>query len=94
MDEETKKEYEKLQPVVMILMKDDDDWVDFNDLKKWEGETDARLLVEGIVNRDLDTFEAFMRGHTGDPLARPERAIIKTYLAWKLGLHQEQKENA
>jgi hypothetical protein len=94
MDEETRTKYAKMNPVVLILMKDDEDWVDFGELKKWEGEADARELVEGVVNRDLEAFGSFMEGHTGDPLARPERAIIKTYLAWKLGLHQEQAENA
>ena len=94
MDDETRKKYAKLNPAVLVLMKDDEDWVDFDDLKRWEGEDDARLLVEGIVNKSIDTFDRFMQDRGNDPLARPERAVIKTYLAWKLGLAQEQRENA
>jgi hypothetical protein len=94
MAEELEKTYGEMRPVVTIVMNDGEDWADFEDLKKWEGEDKARRVAERIVDRDLDTFTQFMEQRGGEGLARPERAIVKTYLAWKLGLAQEQKENA
>ncbi len=38
------------------------------------------------VDADLDAFSGTLQANGGDPLAKPERAILKTYLAWKLGV--------
>ena len=94
MAEELEKTYGDMRPVVTIVMNDGEDWADFDGLKKWEGEEKARVVAERIVDRDLSAFEVFMQERVGDGLARPERAIIKTYLAWKLGLGQEQEQDA
>ena len=40
---------------------------------------------EEDVDQELSTFSAWM-DDKGGPLSRPEAAIIKTYLAWKLGV--------
>ena len=40
---------------------------------------------EEAVDEELEAFSAWM-GDKGGPLSRPERAIVKTYLAWKLGV--------
>lgn len=42
--------------------------------------------VEAQVDADLADFNKFCADRLGEPLALPERAIIKTYLAWKLGI--------
>lgn len=45
--------------------------------------------VEKVLDGDIDRFEEFFVGLVFDgglqaPLTRPERAILKTYLTWKL----------
>lgn len=94
MDEATRKKYQAMKPVVTVLMQDGGDLADYDDLKSWEGVEVARELSEMVVDADLEVFSKVMESLGNDGLARPERAIIKTYLAWKLGLGQEQKENA
>ena len=54
-------------------------------------ETDAADLSQRPelvkeVDADLEAFSATLQANGGDLLARPERAILKTYLAWKLGV--------
>lgn len=45
-----------------------------------------RVSAEESVNTDIQSFNDFFQGLGNEPLTRPEKAIIKTYLAWKLGL--------
>lgn len=42
--------------------------------------------VEGAIDEDITTFGAFFESLGNDPLVRSEKAILKTYFAWKLGL--------
>ena len=42
--------------------------------------------IEETVDADLESFNEFFRTFNTDPISRPERAILKTYLAYKLGL--------
>ena len=92
MAEKQKDEYARLRPTVYL--EDEDDMVRFQEIVTWEGENNARRIVEGLVNTEMETFANFMRSIGNEGLSRPERAIVKTYLAWKLGLGKEQKENA
>lgn len=39
--------------------------------------------LEKAVDADIDAFEKFFVSLGNDPLARPERAAIKTYLYYK-----------
>jgi len=41
---------------------------------------------EQIVDADIKAFDTWFQGLGNDPLIGPEKATIKTYLAWKLGL--------
>ena len=49
-------------------------------------ESANRLELEGKVDADILEFSEFFKSLGNDGLARSEKAIIKTYLAWKLGL--------
>lgn len=40
--------------------------------------------VEGTVDQDINAFEQYFQGLGNDSLMGPERAIIKTYLHYKL----------
>jgi hypothetical protein len=51
-------------------------------------------VAERVVDGELDSFERFMQSIGNEGLARAERAILKTYLAWKLGVGQEQEKDA
>jgi len=42
--------------------------------------------TEQEVDVDIQEFNEWFQGLGNDPLVRSEVAIIKTYLAWKLGL--------
>ena len=42
--------------------------------------------VEKTVDQDIEDFNEFFRGLGNEPIIRSEKAIIKTFLAWKLGL--------
>ena len=42
--------------------------------------------LEKAVDEDIFEFSEFFRGLGNDPVVSGEKAIIKTYLAWKLGL--------
>ena len=42
--------------------------------------------VEQQVDLDIDAFDQWFQALGNDPLSRPERAIVKTYCAYKLGL--------
>lgn len=46
--------------------------------------------IERDVDQDIDEFERWFYEHidSSAPLLQAERAIIKTYLGWKLGVHQ------
>ncbi len=46
--------------------------------------------LERLVDADIADFDDFFRGLGNDPISRPEKAIIKTFLAWKLGLMKKQ----
>jgi hypothetical protein len=47
---------------------------------------DEKTPVEQDVDEDIRQFNEWFQTLGNDPLSRPERAIIKTYLAYKLGL--------
>lgn len=50
-------------------------------------ESSSPSEYERVVNEEIDGFEEFFSKKLGnDPLVKGERAIIKTFLAWKLGL--------
>lgn len=71
---------------ITVLFDDPNDCFDTQDVLGWEGEAQARRLIEDFVHKDLDKFEQFMQTLGTDKLAMPERAILKTYLGWKLGM--------
>lgn len=45
--------------------------------------------IEASVDRDIESFDVWFQTLGNSPLSRPERAIIKTYLGFKLGLRKE-----
>jgi hypothetical protein len=56
-------------------------------------ESTDRLAVEQEVDQDIAGFDKWVQGSgLGDPLSRPERAIIKTWLAYKLGISGATKK--
>lgn len=53
--------------------------------------------LEEAVDEDINLFDAFFQSLGNDPLNGPERAIIKTYLAYKTGAardHDEETQGA
>jgi hypothetical protein len=54
-----------------------------------EAEKEGKTL-EGVVEEDIRSFEAWFRVKGNDPLVRSEVAILKTYLWWKT--HNEGEE--
>lgn len=42
--------------------------------------------LERVVDADVEEFSQFFQSLGNEPLVRGEKAIIKTYLAWKLGV--------
>ena len=48
-----------------------------------------RSSYEENAHSEIEEFNSFAVKVLGEALARPERAIIKTYIAWKLGLHED-----
>jgi|HubBroStandDraft_1064217.scaffolds.fasta_scaffold265773_3 hypothetical protein len=48
-----------------------------------EDPSDSKEL-ERIVDVDIAAFDTYFQGLGNDPLSRPERAIIKTFLHWKV----------
>jgi hypothetical protein len=50
-----------------------------------------RETLEGAVDDELKKFDEWFQGLGNDPLVKGERAIIKTYLAWKLGVVHGQE---
>lgn len=48
-----------------------------------------REKLEEDVDHELDIFSKWV-DDKGGPLSRPERSILKTYLAWKLGVPVEK----
>jgi hypothetical protein len=41
--------------------------------------------VEGVVDADIEDFNSYFQEELkNEPLTKPERAAIKTYLAWHL----------
>lgn len=83
-------------PVVLFEGNDPEqpDLFDLQELKKSEGGVNIGPLVEKVVDRDLAEFAEFMRSISSEGLAHPELAILKTYLAWKLGLGTEEEQDA
>jgi hypothetical protein len=53
-----------------------------------------RSGVEAAVDAELERFSDFCTKQLGEPLVPPERAIIKTFLGWKLGLANVKEKNA
>jgi hypothetical protein len=49
---------------------------------------------KNLVESKVDEFEKFFIGLDNEPLSRPERAIVQTYVAWDLGLAREQEADA
>jgi hypothetical protein len=51
-------------------------------------------VLELAADSEIALFENFFRGLGNEVLAKPERAMLKTYLAWKFGLGTGAKKNA
>lgn len=51
-----------------------------------EGQVESTKDVERLVDEEIAEFDHFFQEIGNDPVVRSERAIIKTYLAYKLGL--------
>lgn len=49
-------------------------------------EIPANTTVEAVVDEDIRVFDQEFQRIGNSPIVPSERAIIKTYLAWKLGL--------
>jgi len=48
-----------------------------------------------VVDEKVHAFEKFfVERLKNEPLSRPERAILSTYIAWDLGLAEEQEDDA
>lgn len=46
----------------------------------------ADATVEKVVDSDIEDFNRWFQAQGNDPVIHLEKAIIKTYLGWKLGL--------
>ena len=46
---------------------------------------------EKEVDADIASFDVAFQALGNDPLVRAEKAILKTYLAWKLGLMKKKE---
>lgn len=46
--------------------------------------------IEETVDADIREFDEFFRSLGNDPVTRPEKSIIKTWVAWKLGLMKKK----
>lgn len=53
---------------------------------KIELELGEETVPEKVVDADIESFNKWFQGLGNDPLIKSERAIIKTWLAWKLDL--------
>lgn len=51
-----------------------------------ETQVESTKDIERLVDEEIAEFDQFFRELGNDPIVRSERAIIKTYLAYKLGL--------
>ena len=49
----------------------------------------ADMTVEQIVDADIRAYNEWFQSLGNDPVIHFERAAIKTYLAWKLGVKKE-----
>lgn len=81
---------------VSTLLTDGEDFFNLRDLTQRTSESKSRILLEQTVDDDIDQFADYFCGELGnDPLAKAEKSIIKTYIAWKFGLGPKQeRENA
>ncbi len=52
---------------------------------------EKKKRVEGRL-REFEEF--FVHGLRNEPLSRPERAILATYITWDLGLARGQEEES
>jgi len=75
---------EKLWFIIRFFRNDEE-------LPDYEPAEDKRR-VESCVNEDIAQFNSFFQGLGNDPLSKFEVSAIKTYLAWKLGLAREKKD--
>ena len=46
------------------------------------------------IDAEVERFNEFARTRLGEPLARPEAAIVRTYIAWRLGLDKKQEQKS
>lgn len=53
-------------------------------------DVDGPMSLEKVVDADIGEFNEFFRSLGNDPIVRGEKAILKTYLAWKLGLMKKE----
>jgi hypothetical protein len=49
-------------------------------------DTPLNTTVAEAIDEEMAEFNEFARTRLGEALAKPEAAIVKTYIAWKLGL--------
>lgn len=55
------------------------------------GNVSDNKQIECIVDDDIKDFDSFFQEHLkNDPMNKAERAIIKTYVGWKLGIFQKR----
>lgn len=47
--------------------------------------------AEGI-EQEIREFDEFAKTRLGEPLAKPEAAIVRTYIAWRLGMDKGQEQ--
>lgn len=50
--------------------------------------------VEPVVDEDISEFNRFFQGLGNEPLNNFEKSVIKTYLAWKLGITGKEEDGA
>lgn len=48
--------------------------------------TSPREALEGEVDEELNKFDEWFQSLGNSPIIKSERAIVKAFLAWKLGV--------
>ena len=56
--------------------------------------TVSREVLEQFANAEVGRFNQFFQDLGNETLVKPEVAMLKTYIAWKLGLGTGAKKNA
>ena len=56
--------------------------------------TIPKEVLEQFANDEIGRFNKFFQDLGNETLVKPEVAMLKTYIAWKLGLGAGAKKNA